>query len=70
MRDQKLLEVTVITDTETGDYTVGELDFGVPATTTDWLDGQDDRAKKLADWLRWLADRCEKRESPFMSFWC
>jgi hypothetical protein len=68
MQDKLLVKVTVVTDTETGDHIVGELDFGVPATTPDWLDAQPSRAKVLADWMRWLADRCEARESPFSSF--
>lgn len=65
MRDMKLVEASVITDDSTGCYDVGELDFGVPGTTKQWLDGDPARPKKLADWLRWLADKCEKRESPF-----
>lgn len=68
MRDMKLVEVTVVTDDSTGNYIVGELDFGVPGTTPDWLDEDASRAKQLADWMRWLADQCEKRERPFESF--
>lgn len=65
MRDMKLVEVSVVTDDSTGNYSVGELDFGIPATTYDWLKAQPDRRQKLADWLRWLADACEKKTRPF-----
>lgn len=67
MRDRDLVKVTVVTDDETGDYHIGELDFGIPMTTIDWLDEKPARAKELADWMRWLADQCEKRDSPFAS---
>jgi hypothetical protein len=65
MRDMKLVEASVVMDDSTGCYSVGELDFGVPGTTVPWLEREPGRRKKLADWLRWLADRCEKAESPF-----
>jgi hypothetical protein len=68
MRDTTLVRATVVTDDSTGCYEVGELDFGVPGTTADWLDAAPDRPKRLADWLRMLADKCEKREAPFLSF--
>jgi hypothetical protein len=67
MQDRDLVKVTVVTDDDTGMYGVGDLDFGIPMTTIDWLDAKPERAKKLADWMRWLADQCEKRERPFNS---
>jgi len=68
MQDKELLKITVVTDDSTGCYTVGELDFGVPGTTDEWLNTAPDRPKRLADWLRFLAERCEKRETPFQRF--
>ena len=65
MRDMKLVEASVVIDDSTGCYEVGELDFGVPSTTVAWLDAEPGRRKKLADWLRWLAEKCEYGESPF-----
>ena len=65
MQDMRLVSATVITDDETGCYDEGELDFGIPSTTVPWLEAEPGRRQKLADWLRWLAERCEKSESPF-----
>jgi hypothetical protein len=65
MRDMKLVEASVVMDDSTGNYSVGELDFGVPGTTVPWLDAKPDRRKALAEWLRWLADQCEKGKRPF-----
>ena len=65
MRDMKLLEVTVVTDDSTGCYTIRELDFSVPSTANEWLNEDGGNAKKLADWLRYLATKCEIREAPF-----
>lgn len=68
MRDMKLVEASVVTDDSTGNYSVGELDFGIPGTTVPWLEAKPERRKKLADWLRWLADACEKGERPFEKY--
>jgi hypothetical protein len=65
MQDQVLLKITVITDDDTGCYSVGDLDFGVPGTYIDWLEAEPDRRKRMADHLRWLAEKCERNESPF-----
>ncbi len=64
MQDRKLLEVTVITDDSTGCYGVGDMDFGIPYSTTEWLKNGDNR-KKLADWLMWLSEKCRNSEPPF-----
>lgn len=64
MRDRELLRVTVVTDDDTGIYRVGELDFGVPFSTGEWLESGDNR-QALAKYLRWLGDQCEKSEAPF-----
>ena len=38
MRDKPLISVTVITDDDTGMYTVGELDFGIHGDLTTYLE--------------------------------
>jgi len=65
MQTKCLVSVDRIPDDETGIYPVGELDFGVPYSTIDWLDGDPSRAKKLAAYMRHLASQCENREFPF-----
>jgi hypothetical protein len=64
MRDKTLLRITVITDDDTGIHQIGELDFGIPISTNDWLEKTDNR-KKLADWLLWLSNQCRDSKSPF-----
>jgi len=65
MQDKVLLTVTTVTDDSTGCYVVGALDFGIPGTTDEWLNRSPDNPKRLADWMRMLADRCENRQIPF-----
>ena len=65
MRDQVLVSATVVVDTETDSYSVGDLDFSIPATTLDWLDAAAGRSIRLADWLGWLAYQCKNRTGPF-----
>lgn len=64
MQDKVLLKVTVVTDDDTGIYQIGELDFGIPYTTHDYLKDTKNR-EKLADWLKWLSEQCRKSKSPF-----
>ena len=61
---QTLLEVSVHVNSNTGIYSIGEMDFGVPFTTQEWLQTEGNRVK-LSKWLRWLATSCEKYEAPF-----
>ena len=65
MRDKTLLTVSVVADDSTGLYEIGELDYGVPVETSDWLDADPGRRKLLADWLRMLATKVEAKKSPF-----
>lgn len=64
MQDVTLLEITVITDDDTGIYEIGELDFRRTSYCNDFLE-KDGNRKKFADWLRWLADAAENHTSPF-----
>ena len=64
MRDETLLEITVVTDDETGLYHVGDLDYGIPVACYRYLEIQGNR-KRLADWLYKLAERCRSGDSPF-----
>lgn len=61
---QELLKISVHTDSDTGVYSIGEMDFSVPLTTQEWLETEGNRVK-LSDWLRWLADSCEQNSPPF-----
>ena len=65
MRDEKLLYVSRVVDDSTGIWQVGELEFGVYGTCTEWLKNQSARRDKLADWLQMLADACRNYEAPF-----
>ncbi len=65
MRDRQLFYVSVVTDDETGIYNIGEFDYGVPATTQNWLAANPEKRKPLAEWTRMLADRIESGEAPF-----
>lgn len=60
----KLLQIEVHTDSDTGLYDVGELDFGVPSDPDVhyWIKV---RRQQIADFLRDLAHRCEQGKAPF-----
>ena len=64
MRDETLLEITVITDDETGLYQVGDLDYGIPIACHRYLTIPGNR-QKLADWLYKLSELCRNGKSPF-----
>lgn len=65
MRDMKLVEASVVTDDDTGIWSIGEMEYGVPGTTVPWLESDPGNRKKLAEWLRMLADNCEAKKAPF-----
>lgn len=65
MQDKVLVKVTVITDDDTGCYSVGDLDFGVPMTTNDWLQRDPKNRARLVEHLRWLAFACADKRPPF-----
>jgi len=65
---RKLITIEVITDDSTGIYQVGELDYGVPILTVDWLEAKPGRRELLAKELRWLADQCVASNPPFQPF--
>lgn len=64
MQDRKLLEVTVVTDDDTGIYGIGDMDFGIPMETFDWVQRPGNR-EKLADMLGFLALAVRHGTQPF-----
>ncbi len=65
MRDVTLLEITTVTDDNTGIWQIGELDFGKTGYCEDFLEKPGNREKFVA-WLRMLADAAENGKSPFL----
>ena len=58
VRKRKILSVEIVTDDETGIYTMGEFDFGIPTTTHEWLDDPEHgtrRRSQLAHFMHWMA---------------
>lgn len=64
MKDQVLVKVCVVTDDETGNSTVGDMDFGIPGTTYNWLKLPGNR-EKLSTWMQWLTDAVKNKTTPF-----
>ena len=64
MRDEVLIKITQVTDDSTGYYVVGELDFGIPGTTFDWLKNPKNR-ERLAAWMEKLAKDCRQKTGAF-----
>jgi len=59
-----LLELTVVTDDDTGCYRVGEIDFSLHTAACDeWLSRDGARAEAVRT-LRWLADQVEGGAPP------
>jgi len=70
MKDKKIamIEITMITDDDTGIYKIGELDFGVGGWVSELLKGNPEMREKIAKWLEWLGSQCRKSEPPFNEF--
>jgi|KBSSwiStaDraftv2_1062776.scaffolds.fasta_scaffold209121_2 hypothetical protein len=57
-----ILRLEVITDDDTGNYRVGEIDYGVAQCP--WLFDRKVRTEAIT-MLRFLADRMESSQAPF-----
>ena len=68
MKERILLTISAVVDDDTGIYSIGELEYGVPVyDTVNWLDAKKERRKEFSKWLRMLADKAENNENPFKS---
>jgi hypothetical protein len=65
VKDRQLFEVSVVVDDDTGIWDIGELDYGVPVETSDWLDAVPGRRARLAAYVRNLANSIESGRPPF-----
>ncbi len=65
---QDLITIKVHTDTDTGMHYVGEMDYRVPFSTKEWLQGEcrgQSNRETLASWLEDLAESCRNHCPPF-----
>ncbi len=70
---KKLIEIEVITDTETGDYHVGEIDFGITCELDNHLvkygrKGKEEIVKTLSYMIYEVERRCRVIESQDPKF--
>ena len=59
MRDKPILSLTVVTDDETGNHTIGDLDFRIPVADWDdyWKGGDIEKLRKFNQTMCYLLHR-------------